>query len=73
MPQIDTEELERRFRYHAPDAYTRKLHDDVRDATLRFAHELNRLMPLESREKSLAFTALEEMSFWTHADIARNR
>ena len=36
------------------------------------AERLNALPGGETREKSLAFTALEEMSFWVHAHIARN-
>lgn len=71
MPVIDKAEIERRFLYHAPNENTRKLHDDVREVTLDYALFLLDALP-ESREKSLAFTALEEASYHAHAAIARN-
>lgn len=66
------EELERRFTYHAPDEATRGLHDEWRKFERSYAHLLNELPGGETREKSLAFTALEEATFWVHAHIARN-
>lgn len=71
MP-LSEEEIERRYTYHPPDdPKIRQLHDDFRTLERNVAHALNEL-PESSRELSLAFTALEEMSFWTHAHIARN-
>lgn len=66
------EELERRFVYHAPTDETRGVHDRARSLTRAFAAEMEGLLPGESREKALFFTALEEASFWSHAHIARN-
>jgi len=65
-------ELKRRFTYHAPNEATRDLHDDLRQEVKAFARRLNFLLGEPSREASLAFTALEETSFWAHAHIARN-
>lgn len=71
MP-LSQEEIDRRYTYHPPDdPKIRKLHDDFRKHERWMAHAINDL-PEDSREKSLAFTALEEMSFWIHAHIARN-
>lgn len=67
-----SEELERRFTYHAPDEATRDLHNEWRKHERWYADHLNDLPGGETREKSLAFTALEEMTFWVHAHIARN-
>jgi len=70
-PPIDQKEIERRFLYHPPNDATRALHEGVRKSMLDFAAEITDI-PGESREKSLAMTALEEASFWLHAHIARN-
>ncbi len=69
---MDAAEIGRRFIYHPPNEKTRGIHDEVREVTLNFAVLMDNLMPGESREKSLFFTALEEASFWAHAHIARN-
>ena len=71
MP-LSPEEIERRYTYHPPDDLAvRELHDEFRRHERWYANAINSL-PEDSREKSLAFTALEEMSFWVHAHIARN-
>lgn len=64
------DELEIRFTYHAPkgdqaDRYTR-----LRTIALAFAREIKAATP-ESREQSLAFTALQEAVMWANAAIAR--
>jgi hypothetical protein len=68
---LDEDEIERRFSYHNPTDTTRGTHDIWRGIAHDLARHLNNQLP-DSREKSLAFTALEEMSFWVHACIARN-
>ena len=68
---IDRAELERRFKYHAPNEATIELHNALREWAIDTAALLADL-PGESREKSLAFTAFEESQFWAHAHIARN-
>ena len=64
---IDSAEIEKRFSSHAGRA---EEHDEVRAAYKDFAERLAAATPA-GREKSLAFTALEESSFWAHAAIAR--
>ena len=64
------DEIERRFTYHRPEGQKVEDHDDVRLAFKEWATALAETLP-EGREKSLAFTALEESSFWAHAAIAR--
>lgn len=66
------DDIERRFRYHAPDPARRLQHDAARDEVFSIAEWLDGALP-DSREKSLAMTKLEEMSFWVHADIARRQ
>jgi hypothetical protein len=67
-----SKELDRRFTYHAPDEVTRGFHDLWRTHERWYADHINDLPGGESREKSLALTALEEAAFWVHAHIARN-
>lgn len=65
-------ELLRRFTYHPPGPATRVMHDGLRKLEREYAARLDALLPGESREKSLAFTAFEESTFWGHAHLARN-
>lgn len=67
-----SEELDRRFTYHAPDEATRTLHNEWRGHERWYADAIDGLPGGETREKSLALTALEEATFWVHAHIARN-
>ena len=69
-PTIDQAEVERRFTYHAPSGEAKDRHSVLRADAKRFARQLTALLP-EGREKSLAFTAFEEATFWAHAAIAR--
>lgn len=69
-PVLDEAEIARRFTHHVPDAERTVRHGDIREAFRIFATGLADSLP-ESREKSLAFTALEEASFWAHAAVAR--
>ena len=68
---MDLNEIDKRFTYHAPKAGQPERYADIR----RYAHGMALLLNdelLESREKALAFTALEECVFWANAAIARN-
>jgi hypothetical protein len=65
------EEIVRRFTYHRPEDQKVQDHNNIRLNFRTFAEGLNTVLP-EGREKSLAFTALEESSFWAHAAIARD-
>lgn len=60
---MNDEEIERRYTYHAPDSATRELHDNFRTHERWYAKAINDIPGGDTREKSLAFTALEEMSF----------
>jgi hypothetical protein len=66
---IDDAEITKRFTYHRPEGEKVTEHEDVRRFYKEFATSLMDLP--EGREKSLAFTALEESSFWAHAAVAR--
>lgn len=67
---MDTSELVGRLRHHAPDETAQKAHGAWREECLRFALELNRLLP-DGREKSLAVTRLEETVMWGSKAVAR--
>lgn len=67
---MDDLELDRRFDYHKPDAAAAAAHQQVRNGAKYFAELLDTLLP-EGREKSLAFTNLEQATFWGNAAIAR--
>ncbi len=66
------EELDKRFKYHAPDAKTRTLHDEIRSLERNFARVMNDLLGEETREKAAFFTNFEQATFWAHAHVARN-
>lgn len=69
---MDRAELERRYVYHPPNEETRGLHEEWRKHEMWYAEHINDLPGGDTREKALAFTALEETTFWVHAHIARN-
>jgi hypothetical protein len=64
-------DIDKRFDYHEPTEEKALLHDLVRASYKRLATNLSDGLP-ESRERSLALTALEESLFWANASIARN-
>ncbi len=65
------EELKKRFTYHAPKANQPERYEKIRMEALGLASRIETSCP-ESREKSLAFTKLEEAVMWANAAIARN-
>jgi hypothetical protein len=67
---MDSEELRRRFQYHAPGEVKAGKHEQVRARLGDLADDLNVALP-EGREKSLVMTHLEEAMFWANAAIAR--
>ncbi len=68
---MTTEGLDHRFNYHQPsNEGIITQHADVRGRCLKLAQFIDDLIP-DSREKSLAFTALEEAMFWANAGVAR--
>lgn len=70
---IGRDEIEHRFGFHRAtvegDNATLPRHRDTRTAFKQFAAMLDEVLP-DSREKSLAFTALQEASMWSHCAIA---
>lgn len=71
---IGEEEIERRFGNHTariegPNA-TAKIHADIRHEFRMFALWLDRVLPA-GREKSVAFTELENASMWSHKALAQ--
>ena len=67
---MNYEELKIRFTYHAPKEGQPEIYETIRRTGLEFATLIKTTVP-ESREQSLAFTALEEAVFWANAGIAR--
>ena len=69
---ISTDELERRFNYHAPNTPGKvERHQRVRTVLFSAADEIVELTGPPSREQSTAITKLEEAMFWANAAIAR--
>lgn len=68
---MDTEDIKRNFTYHSPKGDQPQRYTNLRDSGKEFAMLINRLCP-SSRERSLAFTKLEECIMWANASIARN-
>lgn len=63
--------IENNFTYHAPQADQPERYTLIRDTARNLALLLAQTCP-ESRELSLALTALEEAVMWANASIARN-
>lgn len=68
---MEPEDLKNRFTYHAPKEGQPEKYQTLRFEVLKLALLINQFCP-ESREKSLAITALEESVFWANAGIARH-
>jgi hypothetical protein len=68
---MNTEELNRRFSYHPPKGNQAERYENLRAYGRELAVHIDILCP-DSREKSLAMTALEEAIMWAIASIARN-
>jgi len=69
---MDKGTIENNFQYHpVKDREQGERYINLRSEAKRFATLIKEVCP-ESREKSLAFTKLEEAVFWAKASIARN-
>lgn len=67
---MDSAEIDHRFSYHPPRSHARVgEHETVRGVIRDAAHALSWLP--DGRERSLAYTALEEAMFWANAAVAR--
>ena len=63
--------IENSFTYHPPKDYQVGKYIAIRKTAKDLANMIDQLCP-ESRERSLAFTKLEEAVMWANASIARN-
>ena len=68
---IGPREIERRFEFVAPDTQRKAKHQLVGKITKNTAMELDEVLP-DSREKSLAFTHLEQVRMYANMAIATN-
>lgn len=68
---MELEELTARFTYHAPKGDQPDRYVTIRANALDLALIIDRNCP-DSREKSLAFTKLQEAVMWANASIAIN-
>ncbi|MEY8366833.1 hypothetical protein AALA22_14450 [Anaerovoracaceae bacterium 41-7] len=59
------------YKYHAPKANQPERYEKLREKAKEMACLIDELCP-NSREKSLAFTNLEQSCMWANASIARN-
>lgn len=64
-------DIEKNFTYHLPKEGQPEKYTRIREVAKAFAELLDVACP-DSREKSLAFTKLEEAVMWANASIARN-
>lgn len=68
---IGEDELANRFSYHPPTHEQVLLYQEIRDRAFVLAKFLDTWLP-DSREKSLAFTALDDVVMQANASIARH-
>lgn len=64
-------DIEHNFTYHPPKGDQPRIYEKLRRAGRIMAELIDTYCP-DSREKSLAFTKLEESIMWANASIARN-
>lgn len=69
--KLTPEEIRNRFSYHAPSPEGVARHSDLTRAFVEVATLINDVCP-GGREKSSAFTKLEEAKFHASAAVARN-
>ena len=65
------EQIKNNFTHHPPKGDQSVRYEHIREAARELADDINAMCP-ESREKSLAFTNLEQAVMWANAAIARN-
>ena len=63
--------IDKNFIYHKPKDDQPARYEAIREKAKELARMIDEFCP-ESRERSLAFTKLEEMVMWANASIARN-
>ena len=66
------DQIEKSFTYHPPrDEAEIRAYQDIRASAKTLALIIDEIVP-DSREKSLAITALEQVVFWSNAGVARH-
>ena len=68
---MNDSQIENTFTYHAPSGTQAARYERLRSEAKAFARTLNELCP-ESREKSIAFTQLQQCVQMANASIAIN-
>lgn len=68
---INRADLDNIYKYHAPRGDQQARYIELREAGRYIAELILKHCP-DSREKSLAYTKLEEAIMWANASIARN-
>jgi len=64
-------DIENNFTYHAPKEDQPVKYEKIREQAKKIAYWIEENCP-EGRERSLAFTKLEEAVMWANASIARD-
>ena len=64
-------DIEKAFTYHPPKDDQPARYISIREKAKELASMISTLCP-ESRERSLAFTKIDEAVMWANASIARN-
>ena len=64
--------IENNFTYHTPKESQTERYVAIRNKAKELAELIEECCP-DSREKSLAFTNLEQAGMWANASIARNK
>lgn len=70
MP-LTNDEIQNRVTYHAPSPTGVERHKALSDGAAAFMKIVEETVP-EGREKSLAFTNIEQAKMWASAGVARN-
>jgi len=65
----DDKEIHNRFAFHARTDITGPMHREIRIKSESLAQHYTKVLP-DSREKSLALTALQEAQMWANAAVA---
>lgn len=68
---MEEKTIDNNFKYHKPKNNQPEKYENLRNKAKELAYLIEELCP-NSREKSLAFTKLEEGVMWANASIARN-
>jgi hypothetical protein len=64
-------QIENNFEYHEPKEGQQEKYNALRSKAKELVYLIDELCP-NSREKTLAFTNLEQSVMWANASIARN-